>query len=548
MVSGMVMSLSRIQIVFPELNRTVEADPGDNLLAIMREHRIPIKADCGGVGRCGLCKVIIDKTSRLACMTHVLNDAEVFLPSTQADEDYQILVDYQDIEVSPEQLNPVPDKAGDSCAYAIAVDLGTTTVVGKLIDIRTGLEIDSFAQLNSQRAFGADVISRINIAQEDASELSGLITSQLDTLIASLLKKHHIGKERIQKLVLAGNTVMSYLLLNLPCSSLGASPFKPEFKIKETYSWEEVFRTQTLNCNCFILPFFSAFVGGDLAAGLCSLRAEDDFILLDMGTNGEILFKRKERLLCTATAVGPAFEGGSIECGSGSVRGAISAVRYEDGEFRYRTIGAAPANSICGSGILDLMAVLLQQGFIDSTGLMTIKPPDGRIVISREDGKLDCGEPGGGEPGGGESGGGESGGGESGGKTGTASVFFTQKDIRQFQLAKGAIRTGIEIICEEMGGDPPKRIYLAGGFGQNLDPQSAIVTGLLPERFHDRIFAIGNSSLNGVVKICLNESIQNSIADLTKTGHEINLAVHHHFNDLFMEHMSFERISAKLEV
>ena len=508
--------MGRITIDFPELNRTIEAERGDNLLALMQQERIPVDAGCGGVGRCGRCRALIDGESRLTCLTHVLDDIQVRIPSTQADEGYSILIDYPQAQTRPEHPDGQRTTVCRSGSYAVAVDLGTTTVVGKLIDRKTGSELDSFAELNAQRLFGSDVISRINASLEDAAHLSEMIVSQLDSLVASMLKREHVKKEQVGRLVIAGNTAMSYLLLGLPCRSLGSAPFNPEFALSNRYSWEEVFHTRTLDCRCELLPFISAFVGGDATAGLCSLYGEDDFMLLDLGTNGEILFRRGHRLLCTATAAGPAFEGSGIECGSGSVRGAISAVCHENGLLHYRTIGASPAKGICGSGLLDLVAVLLELGYIDSTGYLTDKLANRRFVLSPgeeddEDSKNSKRE----------------------------AVFLTQKDIRQFQLAKAAVRTGIEIACHEMGGDPPRRVYLAGGFGQALDPKSAVATGLIPESFHDRVFAIGNSSLNGAAKVCLNESILKDVIELIKDAQSINLATHQLFSDLFLEHMGF---------
>jgi len=509
----MVRQLARITINFPEMGRSVKADSGDNLLAVMRENGIAIAADCGGVGNCGRCRVIVDGKAQRACLTHLLHDAEVEIPAVRFESEFEILTDSGSAErlagsehrSAHQSEHQFEVKQSTRRGYAIAVDIGTTTLVGKLIDLTDGKELGSFAELNSQRMYGFDVISRINAALDDASALSQLITSQIDSLVVSLLLRQRVSNEQVTSVVIAGNTTMSYLLLGLPCRSLGMAPFAPEFELAPLYSWEDVFHTRTLNCPCQILPCISAFIGGDLTAGLYLLRDHDDFILMDMGTNGEILFKRGDRLLCTATAAGPAFEGGCIECGSGSVRGAVSAVRFVDGEFVVKTIGDAPATSICGSGILDLMAVLVREGFIDHTGCMAEKAPGGRVVLSKDDG----------------------------------SVYFTQKDVRQFQLAKSAVRCGVEIVLREMGGDLPGSVFLAGGFGQNLDPESAITTGLLPEIFRGRIHAIGNSSLSGAVKVCLNESLRDEMTAYIKGSQEINLATHRLFGDLFMEHMAF---------
>jgi uncharacterized 2Fe-2S/4Fe-4S cluster protein (DUF4445 family) len=577
------MAEDSIRVAFPELGRCVETDRGNNLLAVMREAGIALAADCGGAGRCGKCRVIIDGDACLACTAHVMDDIEVVIPSGRAsgDGDYSILVDYdgQGAVAAGEgfatgtAVSAAGAAAGTSSAnatappsasaattsanaaansYAIAVDIGTTTVVGTLIDLATGRDLGSFAQLNAQIPYGADVISRIDTSLDDASKLSALITAQIDTAIVSLLAAHGIDGASVRKLVVAGNTAMSYILLGLPCRSLGLAPFKPAYAIEGPYAYRELFKTVTLGCDCDVLPYISAYVGGDLTAGLCALRGEDDFVLMDMGTNGEMLFRRGERLVCTATAAGPAFEGGSIECGLGSTRGAISSVWHDEGGFGYRTIGDAPATGICGSGILDLMAVLIREGFVDATGAFTERVEGGRVVLAggASTGGATGAVAGAGDPAGAGGTSGSTGAGAqadasspavgtAGVGAGTPEVYFSQQDVRQYQLAKGAIRAGLEVLLDEMGGDLPAKVFLAGGFGQNLDPASAIATGLMPQDFSGRVIPIGNSSLSGAVKLCLNESARADVIAQIGKAQEINLATHRLFNDLFMEHMLF---------
>jgi uncharacterized 2Fe-2S/4Fe-4S cluster protein (DUF4445 family) len=511
------MSDAPLKIMFPQLRQTLRADRGDNLLALIREAGITLRADCGGAGRCKKCKVTVNGTVCLACKTHITEDSEVNIVPQQSNEGYSILTEYENTLLSTTKTaSPSPHEGSSN--YALAIDVGTTTIAGKLVDLSRGFEVASFAGLNTQRPYGADVLSRVEASLDDSSTLSRLITKQIDREIASLLAEQGVSRDAVGKLVIAGNTAMSYILLGYPCRSLGFAPFKPARAIDGPFPYRELFCTNTLTCLCDVLPFLSAFVGGDLFAGLCALSNEDDFILMDLGTNGELLFKRKDRLICTATAVGPAFEGGDIECGSGSTQGAISSVCYEDKTFKYQTIGAAPATSICGSGILDLMAILVREGFVDVSGRLfgnregdqRSKQESDRVILS-----------------------------EGVENTGAASVFFTQKDVRQFQLAKSAIRAGLEIIQKEMGGSAPSRVFLAGGFGQNLNPESACACGLLPEAFRGRVVPIGNSSLSGAVKICLNDSVRAKTAAWIAKAQEINLALHPLFSDLFMEHMAF---------
>jgi uncharacterized 2Fe-2S/4Fe-4S cluster protein (DUF4445 family) len=500
-------------VTFPALDRRVPASAGDNLLELMRVFGIAINADCGGAGTCGKCQVEINGTRQLACLTNIVSDTEVYLFGEPSDEGFSIVTDCSGAGRTH------PPSATSAQKYAIAIDLGTTTVVGKLVDVSTGYELASFAQINSQRAFGADIMSRISAALQDASPLTQLITEQIDRAIVALLRDADVESSDVEQVVIAANTAMTYLLLGWPCRSLGAAPFTPEFPVEPPYSYERIFGRATLSCDCDVLPPLSAFVGGDLTAGLCMLHGEDDFILMDLGTNGEMIFKRGDRLICTATAAGPAFEGAAIECGSGSVRGAISSVWLEGESLAYRTIDDAAARGICGSGILDLMAVLLGVGLVDTTGAMA--EPDKVVPAFRtrtaERVIVAPGSP----------------------MNNFAEVYFSQKDVRQFQLAKSAIRTGLEIIIEEMGGGAPSKLFLAGGFGQNLSAKSAALAGLLPRELERLVIPVGNSSLGGAVKVCFDSATRNEVVAQIGAAEEINLATHPRFGELFMEHMSF---------
>jgi len=500
------MTARRPIVTFTDEQKRVEADVGDNLLDLILEQGIAIKADCGGVGTCGKCRVLVDGEVQHACLTRVVRDTEVLVVDVDAADGYAILTEFREDGTGKVDLSGATSPAGSD--LAVAIDIGTTTIVGKLLDRSSGIELASFAQLNSELPYGADVISRIKVCLEDASTLSSLITEQIDTAISDMLASSQVDRSSISRVVLAGNTTMVYILLNLPCQSLGFSPFIPEIPVDLTYPYTRIFHTDTLTCDCTIIPFISGYVGGDITAGLLSLASEDDFILMDMGTNGELVFKRGDHLICTATAAGPAFEGGNIECGSGSVRGAISKAWFEDGKITFKTIGGERPVGICGSGILDLGALLVRERFIDETGYLDDDLGSDRIVLTD---KPDS------DP----------------------EVYFSQKDVRQFQLAKSATRTGLEIIIDEMGGALPSKVFLAGGFGQNLDPASAIATGMLPESFAGRVSPIGNSSLNGAIKACLNDALVSTAAGSIEHAVEINLGSHPKFNDLFMDQMAF---------
>jgi uncharacterized 2Fe-2S/4Fe-4S cluster protein (DUF4445 family) len=500
-----------IAVRFSELGVVAEARAGDKLLDVIRASGINIEADCGGRGRCGKCVCLVDGERRLACETIVNSDVSVTLP--RAGGDYDILTDFSEAVVA-ERGSP------GASGVAIAVDIGTTTLVAKLIDLSSGRELWASAALNAQRTYGADVISRINASMDDAMALSGIITNQIDGMFAAMLKDGAANARDVRRVVVAGNTTMSYLLLGLPCRSLGLAPFKPAFTFRDEYSYDEIFHTNTLDASVHVTPFISAYVGGDITSGLLTrgtpapdadTRAPDEaYILVDMGTNGEIVYRLGDRLLCTSTAAGPAFEGGNISCGSGSVEGAVSKVRMVNGEVEYETIGGAPARGICGSGLLDAMACFVSEGVINSAGAMNPDSPlvkDGRVVIAEAP------------------------------YPDEEDIALTQRDVREFQLAKSAVRSGIETLIGELGGRTPDKLYLAGGFGQHLDADSAFAVGLLPESMRGRVVPVGNSSLAGAVLAASNKDMLTEAARIAARGEEINLASHPGFNDLFMEHM-----------
>jgi len=248
-------------------------------------------------------------------------------------------------------------------------------------------------------------------------------------------------------------------------------------------------------------------------------------MLIDMGTNGELAFRCGERLMTTSTAAGPALEGGNISCGMSGLPGAVYAVAYEGGgRFSCKTIGDKPAAGICGSGVISLMATLLDAGLVSGTGAFTEEADSiaetGEAIPGNK--QLVIAEPGSGY-----------GGGER--------LVFTQKDVREFQLAKGAVRAGVDILAEEMD-ELPKTLYLAGGFGQNIDIESAFRTGLIPRSFEGRIRFAGNTSLGGCIDACFEGEAAGPLPslDIISAAREINLGSHKNFNDKFMETMLFD--------
>jgi len=348
--------------------------------------------------------------------------------------------------------------------YGIAVDIGTTTVVLALLDLSDGTVLARHSFMNPQRAFGPDVISRIHTANEGhLEELRRMIVQAVAVGLAELLAARGVVPVSVAHISIAGNTTMTHLLLGLPCESLGVIPFKPAFSLAERYAFADVFGDGNITCPLSIFPWFTAFVGGDIMAGLLHVLQENSkrFLLIDLGTNGEMALMDGNRLIVTSTAAGPAFESGK-----GGASGAIHA-----------------------------LAELVRAGTVDETGLL-----EGEAV-------------------------------------------FTQRQIRDLQLAKSAVRSGLEILLEIAGlaYSDLDAVYLAGGIGQAMAVRDAVEIGLLPGELREKARAVGNASLGGAaLLLCAPKAVGTDIGRLQGVAEEVKLAEHPRFNDCFMEYIGFE--------
>ena len=360
--------------------------------------------------------------------------------------------------------------------YGLAIDIGTTTVVLALIDLSAGKTVARHSFINPQRAFGPDVISRIDAANKGRlSELSEMITGSISQGIAALLSAGGISPKDIAGICIAGNTLMVHLLLGLPCKSLGVAPFEIEHTLAGRYSSADLFPGAGVCCDVRIVPWMAAYVGGDITAGLLHVLPEGArrFVLMDLGTNGEMALCCDGRLTVTATAAGPAFEQPVMAPGAGSGAG----LSFE---------GA--------SGVISALAAMIREEVLSETGRLEKEGP------------------------------------------------LTQKQVRELQLAKSAIRSGLEILLETngLGYADLDAIYLAGGIGQAMDVGDAVTVGIIPPALEAKARPAGNAALGGAAAILLSPA--GTGADMEKLlpgAQEINLAAHPRFNDYFMEHMLF---------
>lgn len=467
----------------------------ENLLDLLRYQGGYIPAYCGGKGICGKCKVRFMKNApeptenektffskeelengwRLACESEVNGKIELELS----------LYDEESMEVETGFYGSSVQQ------YDVAVDIGTTTIEASKIDKNTKKVTNTVTSVNNQRMFGADVISRIEAANNGRGEqLQGLILNDIE----KLLHKLEISKEDT-KVIISGNTTMEHLLQGYSCKMLGIAPYEPVDISLHEYE------------NMTILPGISTFVGADIVSGIIATgmnQSDSISILVDVGTNGEMAIGNKDRILVASTAAGPAFEGGNIAHGMAGIKGAIDTVTIDDGEASITIIGGGKPIGICGSGVLEVTYELLKNELIDETGLLEDEYFDAGFPLSTD-------------------------------------VTFTGKDIREVQLAKSAIRTGIEILIKEYGITYKEidKLYLAGGFGQHINIKKAVGIGLLPEGLKEKVVAVGNTSLAGAVLYATNSSLGVQFEAVAKTAKEISLAENRAFNDLYMEYMFF---------
>ncbi len=559
------MQHEEIKVTFQPSGRTVYVLPGTPLLEAAGRAGIILQTPCGGQGTCGKCKVQIQSESEpaLACQRHVESAMVVDIPvESRFEMQQQILVTDSgetgdvnpvvrkisfrldpptqedarsdmarihdavgdDLSVSMELMRIVPAflrhnnwqgtavlaedhlvglEPGDTTndTYGVAFDLGTTTVVGTLFDLKTGDERAVASRMNGQIAHGDDVISRIQKIRETPGALTQLqeaILGTLNDILDALIQQSGIKSNRIYELVVAGNSTMQQILAGFDPSALGEVPFVQVFdKAIKLPAGRLGLRTHA-GAQVYLFPQVGGFVGGDTVAGVVAARLDrrdDPVLFVDIGTNGEIVLAKGDKLLAASTAAGPAFEGARIKQGMRATTGAIEKVVIQD-DVVLNVIGNAKPIGLCGTALIDAVAALLTVGIIDETG--RILEPDevpgtvsdalkARLVVGENDVNFmlaSAEESGSDEP-----------------------VYLWQKDVRELQLASGAIRAGVNILLRKAGIEAHElgAVLLAGAFGNFIRRNHARRIGLLPPLPTERIRFIGNAASLGAKLVLLSE-------------------------------------------
>ena len=488
-------------ITIPDKNKVILADKGASLLSVLTAAGLVVSAPCGGYGTCGKCRVKVDGAEQLSCQTKVDRDMVVSLPET---EKTTVLTDGIDAEIS---MNPLKE------GYLLAVDIGTTTVACYLLDGVTGQELANASMLNPQAPFGADVISRIQAARKGKMQpLTDCIRKCLTELTWNVCREANIHPEQIGVVSIVGNPAMQQLFMGMPTDNLAAVPFEPVLTERKTVPATD-YLPVCENALLLVVPDISGYVGADTMGCILATRqyaAEEMTLLVDIGTNGEMVLGNKNRLIACSTAAGPALEGANIHFGMRGAPGAIDHVWLEDAEIKCRVIGGGKAKGICGSGLIDAVAVLLDAGIIDLRGrILTPEEVDGQRVVYL-----------------------------------TPEIYLTQEDIREVQLAKGAIAAGIELMAQQIGVtlDDIQKVLLAGAFGTFMDAESACKIGLLPRALSGKIVAVGNAAGSGAKLMACNKEEFARTQELFERIEFLELASLPKFQRTFARNMRFEDV------
>lgn len=530
-----------------------------NILEYLRSKNIGnIPSPCGGKGTCGKCRVTIvnDKNGKndkigteitrqqvLACQTEYEEGMTIILPDQYSENDMAIV----DTVINPEKVSgKITDNAQEACdngkeELAAACDIGTTTVACHLLSRKTGRTLVTTAYPNVQRSYGADVISRIEAAKNDKlEEMRVAITGQIQQMINECLSRCGRENQQISQLVIAGNTVMCHLFTGLSPESIGRAPFMPQEYFGRNYKGGELGFANV--DDIYIMPAVSGYVGGDITSDMLYIdmykttnvfksytnqliHDKKDTLILDIGTNGEMVLGKSNDYTCCATAAGPAFEGAEIELGMSAVSGAISRVWIENDQIQVEVIGAdrekgqtATAKGICGSGLIDALYVFLSLGLIDETGrIKTHRQVSYKYhrYLGDDEEENDC-------------------------IFLTDEVYITQDDIRKLQLAKGAVAAGIAVLMEARGlkCDDIGQVFIAGGFGSVLDKRSAAGIGMIPAELVDRTVAIGNAAAGGAIIAATNPNAEKRLDEIAQSMKYIELSSDKNFSDEYIRQMN----------
>ena len=487
----------------------VEVAEPCSVLDVLQAQRIDIRATCGGVGKCGRCQVLVRDDEglsyRLACTTPVKDGMEVVVEHVGA----------MDVVQSGTAGSFPPDEGAEG--YGMSIDVGTTTVVAHLHDLATGERLATVGRANPQIAFGSDVISRISASIDGKLDLmTGIIQDALREMKAKLCATAKVPQDEVKHCVIAGNTVMQHIAVGLPPDTIGFNPFTPLSLFGDEH------RIDGLG-PCYLARCIAGYVGGDITAGMlaCELDEGGTRLFLDLGTNGEMALAANGRIKCCATAAGPVFEGANVRFGMPASPGAISKVTWGDGAVQVSVLGDVAPIGICGTGIIDAVALMVHLGIVDDTGYLLgadeLEEPLASYAGEEDDRNVFY-------------------------LTSDHSVYITQTDVRSVQLAKAAVCAGILTMVEAAGIEVPdiEKLEIAGGFGAYLNLESAAAIGLFPKELLPCASSVGNTSGEGATALLVSDVARRREDAIVAKCDYLELSTSAEFNDFYVEMMEFE--------
>lgn len=469
--------MHKVTVICEGQKRIIYVEDGSLLSSVLIRENIDIEHPCSFKGICKKCCVEVNGKREFSCRYRVDGDITV-----KVAEKSNIMT-----ASTGEESSSVTEN------MCLCLDLGTTTMVLALVAEDDGKIVKTLTANNPQRAFAADVMSRIEYASKNGvEELCRAVREKVNDMTQELLE--YAEGKKIERCYVAGNSTMLHLFFGVPCESMGYAPYTPVFLEEKKVRAEEVGLEGVKEV---VSPEgISAFVGADIVAGLgyVEKRSKGEYnFLIDLGTNAEVVLYSKNRLYCTAAAAGPCFEGVNISCGMSAVEGAICSCT----EYGFKTVGGIDAKGICATGLIDAVSLMLKHGVIDSSGYM-------------EEKEYNLAD----------------------------NVTLTQADVRQFQLAKGAICSAMEALLRIAGisFDDVERVYVSGGFSSKINFSNALSVGLFPRECQGRLEAVDNSCLKGLADYA---SGKIDLSRFRRNAEYVDLAADEYFQELFIENMGF---------
>lgn len=489
---------------------------GSTILAALQTAGVQsITAPCGGNGTCRKCSVNVQSSSFSGTCLACITKAE----------------DGMTVEIAPEERMSFADSSGGKVygpdpgqsGYAAAFDIGTTTVICQLLDLATGNTLTKFRGSNEQRIFGGDVLSRLKAAEEGhAEELHEKLAAQTDQYLDKLCRTAKVDKKDVRLLAVTGNTIMMHFFAGLDPAQISTAPFTPVSLFGDTVNGKDI--GLDFDGSVYICPAVSGFIGSDVVCGILSSgvsAAEGQTMLLDLGANTEMVIGNKDGMLACAADGGAAFKASLLEHGMMASTGAIAGVKYEDGELKLEVLGGGKPKGICGSGLIDVLGIMLREGVLDEMGHIAEADevgPEMARFIGEEEGRTVFY------------------------LTEDKKIFISQADISKFQMAKAAIYAGVCVLSEEAGVSPAEldRLLLGGGFGAFAHRSSSAVLGIIPSECKGKTIKMGNVALAGAVSAALSGEARAELSRIQKIVKVTDLPTHPSFSDAFTDGMFFE--------